>query len=77
MKRDLPYPMNGPISVHPEAEALKGANAFLRDESARLLAEHDHLLHAVRPNPLALYQVKLGPWELGLLKEQYMGMLNE
>jgi len=62
--------MSEPISVHPEVEALKAANGLLRDEAVRLLTEHDHLLHAVRPNLLALYQVKLGPWELGLLKEQ-------
>jgi predicted nucleic acid-binding Zn-ribbon protein len=59
-----------PLSVHPEVEALKAGNALLRDEAVRLLTEQDHLLHTVRPNLLALYQVKLGPWELRLLKEQ-------
>lgn len=62
--------MAEPLAPHPEVERLKTANALLRDEVARLLAEHDHLLQTVRPNLLALYQVKLGPWELRLLEEQ-------
>ena len=33
-----------------------------------LLTEHDGLLHIVRPNLLAMYQTRLGPWELRLLE---------
>lgn len=60
----------GPISEHPESVRLCELAASLREEVVRLLTGHDLLLHTVRPNLLALYQVRLAPWEMRLLKEQ-------
>lgn len=52
------------LTPHPEAARLAAANSRLRDELAALLAR-EHELHAVvSANVQALYQSRLGPWEL-------------
>ena len=56
------------LPLHPEAQRLTAENAILLDELAALAAERHTLQHVVRPNLLALYQTKLGPWELRLLE---------
>jgi hypothetical protein len=59
------------LSVHPAHAALAAEVAALREELAVLLAEVDELVEFVRPNLLALYQVRLGPAELQLLAAKY------
>jgi hypothetical protein len=59
------------LILHPTHEALAADVAALRDELAALLAEVDELVEFVRPNLLALYQVRLGPAELDLLSARY------
>ena len=44
---------------------------MLRDELVRLLTDLDDLVQTVKPNLLAIYQTKIGPWELRLLKVQF------
>ena len=56
--------------LHPEAQRLQQDNAILLDELARLVAERRDLQEVVKPNLIALYQTKLGPWELRLLEAQ-------
>ena len=62
---------NPALTLHPAHAALAAEVAALRDELASLLAEVDELLEFVRPNLLALYQVRLGPAELELLAARY------
>ena len=56
-------------ALHPDIQRLSEANAELRAELAALLTEAHDLVHTVRPNLLAIYQTKLGAWELEKLKE--------
>lgn len=49
---------------------LKAAIAQRRGELALLLADGHDLSHTVRYNLLALYQTKLGAWELELMRSQ-------
>lgn len=56
---------------HPEIQRLTEANAELRTELALLLTEAHDLVHTLRPNLLAIYQTKLGAWELEKLKAQF------
>lgn len=58
-------------TLHPEIQRLLEANVELRMELAMLLTEAHDLVHTVRPNLLALYQTKLGAWELEKLKVQF------
>lgn len=58
-------------TLHPEIQRLLEANAELRMELAQLLTEAHDLVHTLRPNLLALYQTKLGAWELEKLKAQF------
>lgn len=58
------------VQSHPETLRLAEENARLREELARLLSELEDLLHTVKPNLLALYQAKLGVWELRVLEGQ-------
>lgn len=60
----------GQIELHPEAQRLAAENDLLREELATLLAEAHDLVHTTRPNLIALYQTKLGAWELRLLRVQ-------
>ena len=55
---------------HPDSGAWHRQLADLRETLTQLLARHDHLLHTVRPNLLALYQVRIGLWELQLLQKE-------
>lgn len=56
---------------HPEVQRLLDEREFLRAELARKIAEAHDLIHVVKPNLLALYQLKIGAWELRLLKLQF------
>jgi hypothetical protein len=62
---------NPTLALHPAHAALAAEVAALREELAGLLAEVDELVEFVRPNLLALYQVRLGPSELELLAARY------
>lgn len=52
------------VQLHPESATLLEENAFLRDELAHLLTEEHDLVHLVKPHLLALFQKKIGAWEL-------------
>lgn len=58
------------LELHPEHRALLDENALLREELAHLLTEEHDLMHLVKPNLLALYQKKIGGWELRGLQAQ-------
>lgn len=58
------------IEIHPDIRRLMAENKLLREELAHLLTEYDTMIHTVRPNLMALYQTKIGIWELKLLKQQ-------
>ena len=58
------------IVPHPEVRKITEENTLLRDELARLLTEAHDLVTVTKPNLLALYQTKIGAWELQLLKAQ-------
>ena len=62
---------NQTLVLHPEIQRLIEENDLLREEFASLLTEAEHLLHTVKPNLLALYQTKIGAWELRLLQAQF------
>ncbi|MGE5278387.1 MAG: hypothetical protein ACM3SU_15445 [Acidobacteriota bacterium] len=62
---------NPALAIHPAHAALAAEVAALREELAGLLAEVDELVEFVRPNLLALYQVRLGPSELVLLAARF------
>lgn len=55
-------------SLHPEVTRLSEENAMMRDELAQLLAEAHDLVQTIKPNLLAIYQSKIGTWELRLLR---------
>ena len=60
---------NYPV-LHPEIQRLTDENILLREELTRLLTEADDLIHNIKPNLLALYQTKIGLWELKALQAQ-------
>lgn len=60
------------LILHPEIQLLLDLNAELRAKLADLLTEAHDLTHTVRPNLLAIYQSKLGAWELEKLKAQFL-----
>ena len=62
------------LELHPEHRALLDENALLREELAHLLTEEHDLVHLVKPNLLALYQKKIGAWELRGLQAQVAAM---
>ncbi len=62
---------NPTLALHPAHATLAAEVAVLREELAALLAEVDELVEFVRPNLLALYQVRLGPADLELLAAKY------
>ncbi len=84
MNKAPPTPVSGPythknlnpnethqrIVVSPEVERLQRECDTLRDEVARLLAEAHDLVCVGKPNLLAIYQTKLGAWELKRLHLQ-------
>lgn len=53
-----------PLQLHPEVSALLNEIALLRGELAHLFTEERDLLHIAKPHLLALYQQKIGAWEL-------------
>jgi hypothetical protein len=59
---------SGEIELHPQIAGLQGEIAVLREELVARLAELRELEQVVKPNLLALYQTRLGPWELNLLR---------
>lgn len=59
-----------PVDLHPEYGLLADEVALLREELARLLAEEYDLFHLTRPHLLALYQQKIGAWEVQCLHVQ-------
>ena len=61
---------SGEITVSPEVPRLEADCQLLREEVARLLAEAHDLITIVKPNLLAMYQTKLGAWELKRLRLQ-------
>lgn len=63
--------MSAPLVLHPEIQQITDENALLREELASLLTEAEDLIHTVKPNLLALYQTKIGVWELQLLQAQF------
>ena len=58
------------LALDPESQALQEEIDLLRDDLAHLLAQEHDLLHIIKPNLLAFYQQKLGPWELQCLQAQ-------
>jgi hypothetical protein len=63
--------MNESPVLHPEIQRLTDENALLREELTSLLTEADDLIHTIKPNLLALYQTKIGLWELRALRAQF------
>ena len=63
--------MSAPLVLHPEIQQITDENALLREEFVSLLTEAEDLIHTVRPNLLALYQTKIGVWELRLLQAKF------
>jgi predicted RNase H-like nuclease (RuvC/YqgF family) len=58
------------LELHPEIRRLLSENSLFKEELAHLLTEYETMIHTVRPNLMALYQTKIGVWELKLLKQQ-------
>ncbi|MBE7157117.1 MAG: J domain-containing protein [Rhodospirillales bacterium] len=54
----------------PELDAVRQDCETLRGEVARLLTEAHDLIHITKPHLLAVYQSKLGAWELRRLEAQ-------
>ena len=54
----------------PELDAVRQDCETLRGEVARLLAEAHDLVHITKPHLLAVYQFRLGAWELRRLEAQ-------
>jgi hypothetical protein len=63
--------MSAHLVLHPEIQQLTDVNALLREEFVNLLTEAEDLIHTIKPNLLALYQTKIGVWELRLLQSQF------
>jgi hypothetical protein len=61
-------PPNKSLELHSEVLLLLEEISVLREELAERLAELHNLQHTVKPNLLAIFQTKLGPWELRLLE---------
>jgi hypothetical protein len=66
---DQPTMIQAPIP-HPDLPRLTAENALLREELSRLLAEAEQWIQVVKPHLLALYQTRIGAWELRLLQAQ-------
>lgn len=58
------------LILSPELGAIRQDCETLRGEVARLLIEAHDLLHLTKPHLLALYQARLGAWELRRLEAQ-------
>jgi len=57
--------------LHPETQRLADENALLREELTGLLTEAEQLVQVVKPNLLAIYQARVGVWELRRLRAQW------
>jgi hypothetical protein len=55
---------NYSLSLHPKILRLTEENLLLREELVHLFTEAHDLVHTIKPNLLALYQTKIGIWEL-------------
>lgn len=62
--------MHESLILHPESARLSAENARLREELSALLAEAEELLTTTKGYLLALYQARIGIWELRLLEAQ-------
>ena len=58
------------LQIHPEAQRSAEENDLLREELANLLTEAEDLVKIIKPHLLALYQTKIGGWELRSLQAQ-------
>ena len=58
------------ISLHPEVLRLTEENSLLREEVVHLLTEAHDLVHTTKPNLMAIYQTKIGIWELKQFRTQ-------
>lgn len=58
------------LHLHPDYQQLRQQVESLREQMADRLAHIHELENVVKPNLFALYQSKLGPWELKLLAAQ-------
>lgn len=58
------------LILHPEIQALHDEIDLLRDELTGILTEAHNLVSVVKPNLLALYQTKIGAWELEHLRSK-------
>lgn len=61
---------NDNLNLHPEVQRFRDENDLLREELTNLLTESEDLVQVIKPNLLALYQTKIGAWELTLLQRQ-------
>lgn len=58
------------IDLHPDVLVLRADLDALRGEVTRLLADIDEMLTVEKPYLLALFQARLGPWELKVLRSR-------
>lgn len=58
------------LDLHPEVLRLRDENSLLREEVVHLLTEAHDLVHTIKPNLLAIYQTKIGVWELRQFRVQ-------
>ncbi len=67
--------MNGSsIQPHPEAQELLRQREVLREALAAVVEEWHGLHHQEKQNLLALYQQKIGVWELKRLEKQVLAL---
>lgn len=59
---------NQPIEPHPEYRALADEVALLREELTHWITREAELLEILKPNLLAMYQQKIGAWEVSALQ---------
>ena len=58
------------LQLDPAFQAAQDEFSCLREELAHLLTQEYELLHLIKPNLLALYQQKIGAWEIRCLQAQ-------
>jgi len=63
--------MTTSLISHPEIQRITEENDLLREELTKLLTEAEDLVNTIKPNLLALYQTKIGVWELRLLQAKF------
>ena len=67
----IPMSAHQSLNLHPEIQQLREDNALLQEELVALLTECDTLVQTVKPNLLAIYQTKIGVWELRVLQAKF------